>query len=140
MPDLLTEMNRSLGALATSMGIVITEASVEEVRASMPVAGNTQPIGLLHGGASAVLAETLGSIAALMHGHGRVPVGVSLNCIHHRSATEGSVHAVAHPVKLGSTLTTHAISITDDAGHLLCSATLVCYLKTIPANAAVVPQ
>lgn len=127
---MLEQINNFRGALATTMGIEITAASVDEVRASMPVAGNTQPLGLLHGGASAALAETVGSIAAALHAHpDRFPVGISLNCTHHRSARSGSVHAVARPVRLGSTLTTHAIDITDDAGELVCTATLVCFLR-----------
>lgn len=130
--DALAAVNNFRGALATTMGITITAASTQEVRASMPVEGNTQPLGLLHGGASAVLAETVGSIAAAVHGGpNHAPVGVSLNCIHHKSARSGDVHAVARPVRLGRSLTTHAIDITDDNGDLVCTATLVCFLKRI---------
>lgn len=128
--EAVAAVNGFRGALAESMGIVITEVSPALVAATMPVAGNTQPFGLLHGGASAVLAETVGSIAAGVHGGpDRAPVGVSLHCTHHKAAREGSVHAAAVPVRLGRTLTTHAISITDDAGDLVCSATLTCLLR-----------
>lgn len=123
-------INGFRGKLAETMGIVITDASTSRVCASMPVAGNTQPFGLLHGGASAVLAETVGSIAAAIHGGpDHAPVGVTLTCTHHRSARDGQVHAVARPVRLGRTLTTHTIDITDDNGDLVCSATLTCYLR-----------
>jgi 1,4-dihydroxy-2-naphthoyl-CoA hydrolase len=128
--DAVAAVNGYRGALAESMGIVITEVSTARVAATMPVAGNTQPFGLLHGGASAVLAETVGSIAAAIHGGpDHAPVGVSLHCTHHKGAREGSVHAAAVPVRLGRTLTTHSIDITDDDGDLVCSATLTCFLR-----------
>jgi uncharacterized protein (TIGR00369 family) len=131
--DDLDEMNGMLGPLAATMGVVITEATARRVAASMPVAGNTQPFGLLHGGASGVLAETVGSIAANLHarasGADAVAVGVDLHCIHHRSARTGSVHAAAEPVSLGRTLTTHRITITDDQDRLVASATLTCFLR-----------
>ena len=128
--DAVAALNGFRGALAETMGIVITEASTSQVSASMPVAGNTQPYGLLHGGASAVLAETVGSIAAAIHGGpDHFPVGISLYCTHHKGARAGSVHAVAVPVRLGRTLTTHRIEITDDAGDMVCSAQLTCLLR-----------
>jgi uncharacterized protein (TIGR00369 family) len=130
--DPVAAINGFRGALAETMGITITAASTTQVRASMPVTGNTQPMGLLHGGASAVLAETVGSIAAAVHGGpDHAPVGVSLNCTHHKAARKGEVHAVARPVRLGRTLTTHAIDITDDDGDLVCTAVLVCFLRRI---------
>ena len=128
--DPVAAANAFRGALADTMGIVLTEVSESRVSATMPVAGNTQPLGKLHGGASAVLAETVGSIAAAIHAHpDRFPVGVNLHCTHHRAASEGHVTAVATPVKLGRTLTTHAISITDDADDLVCTASLTCFLR-----------
>ena len=128
--DLVEQMNGFRGPLAEMMGIVITEARPERVAASMPVEGNTQPFGLLHGGASGVLAETVGSIAANLHaGSAAIGVGVDLHCIHHRSAREGAVHAVAEPVSLGRTLTTHRITITDDEGRLVATATLTCFIR-----------
>lgn len=128
--DLVPLMNAQLGALAAAMGVVITEASAAQVAATMPVEGNTQPYGLLHGGASAVLAETVGSIAAAIHGGpGRYPVGIELSCSHHKSARSGLVTAVARPVSLGRTLATHIIEITNDQGQLVCSARLTCLLR-----------
>ncbi len=75
--DLVAALNANMGELGTTMGIRITEAGPERVVATMPVEGNRQPYGLLHGGASAVLVETLGSIAAALHGGpGTYPVGI----------------------------------------------------------------
>lgn len=123
-------VNGFRGPLAETMGIVITEVSQDRVAATMPVDGNTQPYGLLHGGASAVLAETVGSIAAGVYGSpDRVPVGVSLHCTHHRPARAGQVHAAAVPIRLGKTLTTHAITIVDEDDQMVCSATLTCLLR-----------
>ncbi|MDQ3449488.1 MAG: hotdog fold thioesterase, partial [Actinomycetota bacterium] len=88
--------------LDVTMGIEILEASADRVVATMPVAGNTQPYGLLHGGATCVLAETAGSIAATLHaGDGRMAVGVDLNATHHRAMRDGVVTGVATPVHRG---------------------------------------
>ena len=100
----------------------------------MPVAGNTQPYGLLHGGASAALAETVGSYAANLHaGPGYAAVGVELNCTHHRAARQGSVHGVATPLHEGRTMASYEIVITDDAGHRICTGRLTCYIMKQPA-------
>ena len=85
------------------MGIEITEASPDRVVGTMPVEGNTQPYGLLHGGASVVLAESLGSIGAALHaGRDRIAVGIEINATHHRSVTSGTVTGVATPVSARS--------------------------------------
>ncbi|MEE6274601.1 hotdog fold thioesterase [Georgenia sp. MJ206] len=111
------------------MGIEILEASPELVRARMPVAGNTQPYGLLHGGASVVLAETVGSIASALHaGEGRAAVGTEISATHHRSAREGWVTGVATPLHRGRRTATYEIVITDDAGRRVCTARLSCML------------
>lgn len=124
---------KTAGTLLERMEIEVGEISSGRVTARMPVAGNTQPYGLLHGGASAVLAETVGSVAAATHaGHGRIAVGIELNCTHHRAAREGHVHAVAVPVHLGGTLATYAITITDDSGALICTSRLSCLLRDAP--------
>lgn len=82
------------GDLAASMGVEYLEASAERVVGRMPVKGNTQPYGLLHGGASCVLAESLGSVGSALHaGPGRIAVGIEINATHHRSATEGTSRA-----------------------------------------------
>ncbi|MEU7937037.1 PaaI family thioesterase [Microbispora bryophytorum] len=112
------------------MGIEILEASAERVVGRMPVEGNVQPYGLLHGGASCVLAETLGSTGAALHaGPGRIAVGIEISATHHRSATSGHVTAVATRVHGGRTLATYAIEITDDGGRAVCTARLTCMLR-----------
>ena len=86
----------------------------------MPVEGNTQPVGILHGGAHVVLAETLGSVAANVHaGAGRLAMGIELNASHSRSATTGWVTGTCTAVHLGRTLATHQVVMTDDDGRLL---------------------
>ncbi|GAB3892426.1 hypothetical protein GCM10027612_39950 [Microbispora bryophytorum subsp. camponoti] len=112
------------------MGIEVLEASAERVVGRMPVEGNVQPYGLLHGGASCVLAETLGSTGAALHaGAGRIAVGIEISATHHRSATSGHVTAVATRVHGGRTLATYAIEITDDEGRAVCTARLTCMLR-----------
>src|SRR5688500_9413326 len=76
------------GTLAERMGIALVEASADRVVGTMPVEGNIPPLGLLHGGASCVLAETLGSIAAMIHAtelFGGVAVGIDIHATHHRA-------------------------------------------------------
>ena len=114
------------------MGIVITEASPKRVVATMPVEGNTQPFGLLHGGASCVLAESLGSIGATLHAHAigqAYAVGVDINATHHRSARTGMVTGVATPLHLGGTAASYEIVITDERGARICTARLTCLLR-----------
>ena len=131
LPESITSL--PLGELASSMGIVILEMSADRAVASMPVAGNRQPFGLLHGGASAVLAETLGSLAANIHaGPNHFAVGIELSCSHHRSATEGLLTAVATPVSAGRTLATYDIVITDDSQRRICTARLTCLIRERP--------
>jgi uncharacterized protein (TIGR00369 family) len=96
----------------------------------MPVEGNTQPYGLLHGGASAVLAETLGSYGAVLHaGAGRIAVGIDLNVTHHRAVTSGVVTGVATPVHLGSTVATYQVVISDERDRRVATARLTCLLR-----------
>ncbi len=129
-PEILAAVRANMGELADTMGIEVTHVDGSELRADMPVAGNRQPYGLLHGGANAVLAETAGSIlAAILAPDGRPPVGIELSCTHHRSAREGAVHAVCVPVSVGRTLATLAISITDDDGRLCCTGRLTCLYR-----------
>ncbi|MDA3021751.1 MAG: hotdog fold thioesterase [Actinomycetota bacterium] len=123
------------GALAVRMNIVVTEAVPGKVVATMPVEGNTQPYGLLHGGASAVLAESLGSIAGALHaGPDRMVVGVDLSCTHHRAVRAGLVTGVATPLHEGQTVATYNITITDEDGHLVCTARLTCLLRKFPRS------
>ncbi|WP_030772000.1 PaaI family thioesterase [Streptomyces sp. NRRL F-2664] len=122
----------SAGDLGARMDIRILEASADRVVGTMPVKGNTQPYGLLHGGASAVLAETLGSIGAMMHGGiDKIAVGVDLNCTHHRGARTGIVTGTATPVHRGRSTTTFEIVITDEQDKRICTARLTCLLREV---------
>jgi uncharacterized protein (TIGR00369 family) len=121
---------RGLGALAEKMGIVLTELSAERAVATMPVEGNTQPIGILHGGAHVVLAESLGSFAANVHAHPwGYAVGIELNASHHASARSGTVTGTCTAIKLGKTLTTHEIKMTDEDGTLLSTVRITNFLR-----------
>jgi uncharacterized protein (TIGR00369 family) len=122
----------TVGTLPERMGVRILEASADRVVGTMPVEGNTQPYGLLHGGASCVLAETLGSIGAALHAralHGGITVGVDLNATHHRGTRQGIVTGVATPLHLGGTAATYEIVITDESGQRVCTARLTCLLR-----------
>ena len=111
--------------LAKLMGIELVRLSLDEVVGTMPVSGNRQPFGLLHGGANAVLAETLGSTLSALHAlPDRFPVGLELSCTHHRSATEGLVTGVARPLHVGRSTSTTEIVITDADGRRTCTAKL----------------
>jgi len=119
--------------LTDRMGIEIIEASPERVSGTMPVEGNLQPYGLLHGGASCVLAETLGSIGAALHGQTidrAYAVGVDLNATHHKAVRSGIVTGVAVPVHRGRTMASYAVEITDESGARVCTARLTCVLKS----------
>jgi uncharacterized protein (TIGR00369 family) len=135
----LSELNEGYPeTLAHRMGIKITEASAQRVVGIMPVEGNTQPYGLLHGGASCVLAETLGSTGAALHaGRDRFTVGIEINATHHRAAAAGQVTGVATQVHAGRTLATYDIVITDDHGRRVCTARLSCLLRdAVPGGGA----
>jgi 1,4-dihydroxy-2-naphthoyl-CoA hydrolase len=118
------------GTLAGRMGIKILSASASQVVAIMPVDGNTQPYGLLHGGASCVLAETIGSLGAFLHaGAGRMVVGIEISATHHRGVREGEVTAVATLVHGGRALATYDIVVTDAGGHRVCTSRLTCLIR-----------
>lgn len=119
----------SAGTLIERMGIEILEASPEGALATMPVAGNTQPYGLLHGGASVVLAETLGSWCAMLHaGEGRRAVGIEVSATHHRGASEGVVTGRATALHRGRTTASYEIVVEDSASRRICTARLTCVL------------
>jgi uncharacterized protein (TIGR00369 family) len=127
----------SAGRLGERMGLVITHAAPEKVVGTLPVEGNTQPYGLLHGGASAVLAETLGSVGAMLHGGPtRIAVGVDLNCTHHRGLSSGTVTGTATPLHLGRSTATYQIAVTDEQDRRVCSARLTCLLRDAPRDAS----
>jgi len=120
------------GALAIKMGIEFLELSATHSVATMPVEGNTQVIGILHGGAHVVLGETLGSVSSAIHaGAGRVAVGIEINASHSRSVAAGTVTATCTAVNLGRTLATHEIVIRDDQGRRLSTVRMTNFLKDL---------
>ncbi len=127
--DYLASMPQGMGGLNDKLGVTLLELSPERIVATMPVEGNTQPYGLLHGGASVALAESLGSIGAGLHGMpDKVPVGVDINATHPRAATSGLVTAVATPAYLGRTQVTYEIVVSDERGKRVCTCRITCAL------------
>jgi 1,4-dihydroxy-2-naphthoyl-CoA hydrolase len=119
--------------LNTRMGIQILEASPQRLVGTVPVKGNRQPYGLLHGGANAVLAETLGSLAAALNaGPGRAAVGLDLHCTHHLAATDGVVTGVCTPLHVGRSVSSFEIVLTDAEGRRTCTARLTCLIRERP--------
>ena len=117
-------------SLLQRMEIEVLEATPQRLVARMPVEGNTQPYGLLHGGASVVLAETLGSIGAALHaGPTRVSVGLDINATHHRAARSGFVTGTATALSLGNTLACYEVVITDDQDKRVCTCRITCLLR-----------
>lgn len=130
----VAQMPQGMGGLNEKMGIELVEVSAQRLVATMPVEGNTQPYGLLHGGASVVLAETLGSIGSAIHARpGKIAVGVDINATHHRSATSGTVTGVATAVHLGRSTTSYEVVISDESGRRLCTSRITCALVPDPA-------
>lgn len=127
----------SSGTLPDLMGIKIIELTPQRVVGTMPVKGNTQPFGLLHGGASCVLAESLGSLGASVHAmelFGGIALGVDISATHHRSARDGIVTGVATPLHLGRSIASYEIVITDESGARICTARLTCTLRKIDSK------
>jgi 1,4-dihydroxy-2-naphthoyl-CoA hydrolase len=122
-PEPVVPWKIELGELDLKMGVVILEQSVERVVATMPVEGNRQSFGLLHGGASLAVGEAVGSWAAVIHAStlGKTAVGVDVSATHHKGAREGSITITATPIHLGRTLTTHEVLITNGTGQRLCT-------------------
>jgi uncharacterized protein (TIGR00369 family) len=133
--DFLAMLPEGMGRLNEKMGIELVEISADRVVATMPVEGNTQPYGLLHGGASVVLAETLGSVGSGLHavGLGKMSVGVDINATHHRSARTGTVTGVATAVHLGRTSASYEVVITDERGKRVCTSRITCALVAFPS-------
>ena len=131
--EYLAGLPQGMGGLNDKMGIELVEVSSERVVATMPVEGNTQPYGLLHGGASVVLAETLGSVGSALHGHpDRLAVGVDINATHHRAATSGTVTGVATAIHLGRTMASYDVVVSDERGRRVCTSRITCTL--VPAD------
>ncbi len=112
------------GALDDKLGIRVLEQGTDRVVTRMPVAGNTQSLGRLHGGATAALAEATGSWAGMIHASrtGRICVGVDLNITHHRGAQEGFLTATAVPLHAGGRIATYEVTIVDEEGHRIATA------------------
>jgi uncharacterized protein (TIGR00369 family) len=107
------------GTLMQRLGIELLEATSDRVVATMPVAGNVQPFGVLHGGATAALCETVASVgAALAAGAERVALGMEINVNHLRSVTDGHVTATGVPTHTGKTTTVWDVRVQDDAERL----------------------
>ena len=132
--DLIATMRARMGGLNEKLWFELVEVSPERVVGTMPVDGNTQPYGLLHGGASVALAETLGSVGSALHAHpDRLAVGVDINATHHRSATSGVVTGVATPAHLGRTTAAWEVVITDERGKRVCTSRITCALIPDPS-------
>jgi uncharacterized protein (TIGR00369 family) len=116
--------------MAERMGIKLVSASATEVVGTMPVEGNTQPFGLLNGGASMALVETLGSIGAIFHaGPGRFAVGIEISGSHHKAVRSGIVTGTAKPISLGKTLAVYEVKINDESGDLICTGRITCLIR-----------
>jgi 1,4-dihydroxy-2-naphthoyl-CoA hydrolase len=131
--EFVAQMPQGMGGLNDKLGIELVEVSAERVVATMPVEGNTQPYGLLHGGASVALAETLGSVGSALHAHpDRIAVGVDINATHHRAATGGTVTGTATAVHLGRTMASYEVVVSDERGRRVCTSRITCTL--VPAD------
>lgn len=122
--------NRGLGPLADKMGIELIELSAERAVARMPVEGNTQPMGVLHGGAHVVLGESLGSFAANVWAHpDKVAMGIEVSASHSRATNSGAVTGVCTALSLGKNLTVHEIVVSDEEGRRLSTIRITNFLK-----------
>lgn len=122
----------TLGELDEKLGVKVLEESATRVVATMPIAGNRQSLGLLHGGAMLALGEAVGSWGAVIHASsmGKVAVGVDVNATHHKSSKDGSVRATSSAIHLGRSLTTHEVVIThNDDGARLCTMRITNFIK-----------
>ncbi|KRE37173.1 aromatic compound degradation protein PaaI [Janibacter sp. Soil728] len=136
-PPTVDELNAVRGTLPERMGVEVLEATADRIVARMPVEGNTQPYGILHGGASVVLAETVGSIGSALHAHtlGKIAVGLDINATHHRAVRTGWVTATAVPVTLGGSVACYEVTISDDEGRRVCTSRITCILRDLPPGA-----
>ena len=138
--ELLAGINTNLGEIAATMGLEFVRVGADFVEATLPVEGNRQPYGFLHGGASALLAETLGSVlCGLLAPDGKFPVGIELSCSHHRSATAGLVLGRATMINAGRTLATVDIRIADQDDRAVTTARLTCLFRSPPTGVADFP-
>lgn len=132
-PSLQELIGEAQEQLTDRMGIIVTDWDPEHVVGTMPVAGNKQPYGLLHGGASVVLAETLGSIAASLHaGPDRIALGIEVSATHHRAAREGVVTGICTPLHRGGSVASYEIVLRDERDNRICTARLTCTIRRRP--------
>ena len=130
LPGWATEV---VSPLDVKLGFVLNELSAHRVVGSIPVEGNQQPFGLLHGGATATLIETLASMGAMAHGYpDRVGVGIDLNVTHLRSPRGGRVTGTATAVHLGGRMVTYQVDVRDEEDRLTASGRLTCQLVAVP--------
>lgn len=118
--------SRNLTGHVGTLGIEFTEVNEDYLVARMPVDNRTrQPLGLLHGGASAALAETVGSTAAYLSVDRTkyYTLGLEIKCNHVRGVTDGYVYATARPIHIGKTTHVWQIEIKDEAGNMVCFST-----------------
>ena len=135
-PITIDQFSGSMVNIDKALGIEVTEIGDDYIVAKMPVTEKTkQPYGILHGGASCVLAESIGSTAAAlsMDGSKKYPVGIEINANHISSPTEGFVHAKAVPVHIGGSTSVWNIDITDDAGKRVCYSRFTAMHKSYPS-------
>ena len=135
-PSVMIPVNEvPLGSMAERMGIKLISASAAEVVGIMPVEGNTQPFGLLNGGASMALIETLGSIGAVIHaGSEQIAVGIEINGTHHKSARSGFVTGTAKAISLGKTLAVYEVKIKDETDTLICTGRITSLIRGRKSN------
>ena len=127
----------SQNTASQSLGIVFTEFGPDFLKATMPVDHRTvQPAGLLHGGASVLLAETLGSVASLFcrEDDSALPVGVEINANHLKPARSGFVTGTVTPISIGRTIHVWEIKIVNEKGQLCCVSRLTVTLVKKPAG------
>lgn len=130
--DVVTFLNQAgRGTLTETMGIEFISATPERLVATMPVAPNRQPYGLLHGGASCVLAETMASMGSALHaGPQGMAVGIEINATHHASAKEGVVTGTATALRLGRQVASYEVVITDEHDKRVCTARVTCLVRS----------
>jgi len=122
-----------IGEFNEKIGLQLIEVTKDRVVGTLPVDGNRQSYGLIHGGANASLAEVLGSIAAAVNaGPERAAMGLELSCTHHRAVRAGRVTGVCTPLHVGRNVSTWETVITDDQGRRTCTARLTCVVRDAP--------
>ncbi len=130
VPDWFHNLSSALDA---KMGMVLEEVTPTRAVGRYPVEGNTQPFGLWHGGASCVVAETLASLAAAAEvGPKGQIAGVDINATHLLPVRSGWITGVATALRIGGTLATYDVALTDDEGRQVCAARITVTLKRAP--------